>query len=693
MRKLAFSIFSSTIVLIGMNVTGKDFSDLKIDGERIVKYAGSDTSVVIPHSIDGVEIRRIAPKAFAGTGVRHIILDGASIEIDSGDFAGCPNLISITGIYGGSISILHDRAFYGNTDLEEITVSEYIGREALMNCTNLRRLNINYLNCSIGPYGLANCTSLDTVVFYPETFEEDPIHGFPPEYSDYAFQNCSSLRYLMIPNEVVFLGKWGNNSSLISYKVPIRSARYIKDGCLYSPSYWYNPDLGDYELYGNILECYPSGRAIKELTMRNYDCFRNGIVGASFLEKLTIDTNPKLYEELGGWNSWSFTGCPKLKEVVLRDDYTIMFSGMFRGNPRLSVFHIPDSMRTIGPYALAETAIEQLRLPSRVNDISEGICHGCPDLVAAYLGDSLKVVGAHSFEGCMSLERVILPQITENIGKMAFFGCSSLQTMVSPSKLKSIENSAFTNSGLRDFKASEKLTTIGDSAFKNCHELETVCLQKETSSLGASPFDGCGSLKHIYITATTPPFASKAFEEIAEGVIAKVPAESVKKYREAEGWRKLIIEPITNALISLPQSTISLQEGMTHAPTYNVDFCPENVEIVGVEWTVSDAAVVEICSDGLLKALGPGDALLTCICTDSNGYETSATCNVIVDGTLGADDIEINSDATGNVSGRLPKMVYSIDGKYVGVDAEHVQPGIYIVSDGERVTKRIISGK
>ena len=155
------------------------------------------------------------------------------------------------------------------------------------------------------------------------------------------------------------------------------------------------------------------------------------------------------------------------------------------------------------------------------------------------LPDSVETIGAYSFQACSSLTSIILPNTIVEIGTGAFASCSNLKTLKLPSSLSSITAGVFTNSaietidfgnntnltalgeiidnisqiassenGVFNFEQSLKkidlsgctnLKTIGDMAFDNCINLETLLLPDSIEEVGYAAFSGCSSLNYYEI--------------------------------------------------------------------------------------------------------------------------------------------------------------------------------------------------
>ena len=88
-----------------------------------------------------------------------------------------------------------------------------------------------------------------------------------------------------------------------------------------------------------------------------------------------------------------------------------------------------------------------------------------------------KVIGDHMFLGCANLQNIILPNNLNSIGGQAFGDCAGLKSIDIP----------------------EGVTEIGSSAFQNCKALTSISIPASVKSI-INAFDGCPSLKSIYIT-------------------------------------------------------------------------------------------------------------------------------------------------------------------------------------------------
>ena len=104
------------------------------------------------------------------------------------------------------------------------------------------------------------------------------------------------------------------------------------------------------------------------------------------------------------------------------------------------------------------------------------------------------------------------------IGERTFYHCSSLTSVIIPNSV----------------------TTIGESAFSYCFGLTRVSIPNSVTTIGMHAFSGCTGLTILTIENATPPNieGGYAFDNVSEKITIYVPAESVEKYKTANGWSK-----------------------------------------------------------------------------------------------------------------------------------------------------------
>ena len=88
------------------------------------------------------------------------------------------------------------------------------------------------------------------------------------------------------------------------------------------------------------------------------------------------------------------------------------------------------------------------------------------------------------------------------IGQYALSGCSKLTTIEFPSSLQTFDRYACYNSGFENIVIPDNVTSVGNSAFRNCTALSTFKTGKNSVSFGKNVFRSCTSLSSIIFDGT-----------------------------------------------------------------------------------------------------------------------------------------------------------------------------------------------
>jgi hypothetical protein len=142
-----------TTLPITMAETDADDFRYKIsnDAVTILGYSGQETDLIIPETIEGYPVTRIASWAFEWRGVVSVILPDSITSISSNAFHYCTDLVSIT--IPDGVTFIGEQAFMGCYNLPSITFPDsltYVGKEAFYDCTNLKEVTLGSNISDIG---------------------------------------------------------------------------------------------------------------------------------------------------------------------------------------------------------------------------------------------------------------------------------------------------------------------------------------------------------------------------------------------------------------------------------------------------------------------------------------------------------------------------------------------------------------
>ena len=144
------------------------------------------------------------------------------------------------------------------------------------------------------------------------------------------------------------------------------------------------------------------------------------------------------------------------------------------------------------------------------------------------------------------LTTIIVGDKVTEIGNSAFRMCDRLKSVELPEGITRIENGTFEGCvRLQIIEIPESVTSIGDGAFSTCVKLSSVILPEHVNSLGNAAFGNCASLHSIIIRNKTP-FA------IANSVFQGTPIQNIYVFSEkVDDYKNAVAGPYKNKVKAL----------------------------------------------------------------------------------------------------------------------------------------------
>lgn len=132
----------------------------------------------------------------------------------------------------------------------------------------------------------------------------------------------------------------------------------------------------------------------------------------------------------------AFSGCTKLKDLLLPITVRQIGTAAFSSCYALTEMDLPDGIESIGASAfIACTNLQQIALPESALQLGSRAFYYCTRLVSATLPSTLKELPSSMFQMCSSLDSIYLPPTMEKVGNYAFTGCSHLRAVRMPALL------------------------------------------------------------------------------------------------------------------------------------------------------------------------------------------------------------------------------------------------------------------
>lgn len=342
-----------------------------------------------------------------------------------------------------------------------------------------------------------------------------------------AFQNCSSLTSVTIPNSVTTIGNYAFSgcSGLTSVTIPnsvtsIGEGTFMGCGSLTSVhisdiAAWCNIKFGDPN--SNPLHfahhLFVNDEEVKDLIIPNF-VISIGDNTFSRCSGLTSVTIPFSVTSIG---SKAFSGCSGLTSVTISNSVTNIESEAFSGCSGLTLITIPNSVISIGDYAF----------------------YGCSGLNSVIIPNSVTSIGEGTFGECSGLETATIPNSVTSIESRTFYRCSSLTSVIIGNSVTSIGFFAFNNcSGLTSVTIPNSVTSIGEGAFSACSSLTSVSIPSSVTSIADHAFAGCDELSDVICFAENVPSTwENVFKDsYIEYATLYVPANSMNAYKATSPW-------------------------------------------------------------------------------------------------------------------------------------------------------------
>jgi hypothetical protein len=488
-------------------------------GQYAFRGCSGLNSITIPNSVTSINSYTF----YGCSGLTSVTIGNSVTSIGQYAFRGCSGLNSIT--IPNSVTSIGNYAFSDCTGLTEMTVERTTPPNAAANTFSnvpntipiyvpcgtkeaYQATNWNYFTNIVDPCGIitfadANVKSLcvqywdsnqdgelsydeaaavttlkpqgvTNSVFYNKpnitSFNELQYFTGLTSLAPNAFNYCSSLASVTLPNSVTTIGQYAFNrcTSLVSVSL------------------------------GNSV-----------VTIDN-NAF-------SYCSQLASVTLPNTVTTIG---NFAFEDCTSLTAIELPNSLTSIGNRAFN-NTSLTSIVIPASVTSLvdNPFRFPSQATitvdENNPVYSSPNNCNAIIKTGTNELVV----------------GC---KNSVIPSTVTSIAAYAFYGCNGLTSITIPDAVVSIGDYSFREcTGLTSITFSNTLSSIGTCAFWNCSGLSSITLPSTLASIGSSAFYNCIGLTSITVEASAPPTldGTTVFNHVNTGIPVIVPCESLETYQ------------------------------------------------------------------------------------------------------------------------------------------------------------------
>lgn len=572
-------------------------------GDSAFRGCASLKKVVVPSSV--VDLGNYAfISCFA--------LEEADVACDIGYrmFDGCDKLKNLT--LGNTVTAIGDYAFNGCDSLERVVLPSSltnvgevpaIGREAFRDCKKLESVAFaeNYNQITIGESAFSGCINLSKVVFPSNLVNMDAVNKVNCAIGAYSFAGCTSLTELIGLEILEGIGDYAfSNTGLTSIYIPATLS-------VFGASPFLGCKLQSVELMDGNNTLMQQDGAIYDAAMTTLMLFPLGYDGDVTIPESVIALNDGVF---AGSMIRSITLSAGLREVS---------ANAFDGCVNLKKVNCEGGLVSIGKFAFRGcTSLESIEFSIALDTISSSAFQGS-GLKSVTIGVNVTLIADRAFKDCVNLESVNFDKRgtkTLRVLDYAFEGCVSLTGLELPWRLRDIvEKRTFVKPTPPHFPITADVCDpcIGVAAFSGCTKLETVTIEDEYAdglvksfTYGDKAFMGCTSLKSIeiskYVKTSSIPFIAIFYgigESLFEGCVALkeviFPAGCENEFRIGENAFKGCAALQS---INLPATCTQLYEsafdGCIAIKTLNVPVAVTNIGKNAFNgWTAAQTIIME----------------------------------------------------------------------------------------------------
>lgn len=291
-------------------------------------------------------------------------------------YHGTSNEVILPATYNAlPVSFINDDAFADNEIITDVYISsniEYIGYRVFEDCINLKNVDIKKGKLrSLWPYAFNGCTSLEKI-FIPETVT---YIGW------YCFNVCNNLTIFAEASgpQEEWLNDWNNADRPVIYSYA--GINFEDNGFSYAVSTDENNNrycsIYGYEGEKTILNI--PGTVVYETQSLPVKYLVHGFEGNNLLEEVNIGENViSLAIDL-------FSNCGNLEHVSLPSSLEIIEERVFYRNSSLREILIPSNVTSIGEYAFnGNTSLIKAFIPRSVEFIGHNCFFNVPNDLKIY---------------------------------------------------------------------------------------------------------------------------------------------------------------------------------------------------------------------------------------------------------------------------------------------------------------------
>lgn len=453
----------------GINAVSPFSNGFMMDGDKLVKYTGTATSVSVPDGVKTIgaeafadctslsyitlpsSLQTIESGAFSGcTYLNRLIVPEGTQEIGNGAFADCKNLSSVT--LPSTLLRLGTSTFAGCEDLKTISVSKnnphFVCEDGVLYDEDKTIVYQVLAGRAKSSYMMPNTVNeIKKYAFWGcENLEEVGLSSRLEQIDDYAFSNASGLQKITLPYSVRSIGTkaFEDCRNLTDTVIPVSVTRIDPtafDGC-----YQLNVIADEKTAAADFFAAFEKDNASR----------------AEYEENQVQNTNPHLEED----TAHQHTNNVNVSDVEQYVEWDIDSPGVLGRTKVVS----------------RQAVVFMDTAAGTVYDGSQTDGGNSNESAAAGSGSNEQTVSDNADEAASAIVNA------NAVAYKAFYQNASLSNYTFPSGVTQIMDFAFARSGLTDIRIPNGVQTIGTGAFYHCDNLATVSIPASVTEIEPEAF-------------------------------------------------------------------------------------------------------------------------------------------------------------------------------------------------------------
>ncbi len=429
-----------------------------------------------------------------------------------------------------NISGVSPFVFYGNSGIEDVSLSVDVGNYAFYNIPTLKKVTLKTGCTNLGAYAFGKCQNLAKVILPASivtvgTAPFDSNVGTLLTTAGPVGSGCS-IEYAWteaIPSNVFY-----NCRSLVSVTV-IKNIKNVGTNAFYGAS--------------NIAKVYFEGSVMKWASIT----FETGNDIVANAEPVCVDSKDDVFfidltvVGKGKANLSSTTAIAGDEITITLSDYeedgympgtitvdSVPISGKaFTVTGNHSVVVTFDFYKTVkhwgqdyvasngnwSSYVVYEDGELYIYGEGDTNSGNSGSWDTYADeITSVRISEDFTTVSGYTFAGLSSVKSIVIPDNITSIGQYAFKNCTALESVTIPESVTEIDDYLFQGcTSLKEVSLPNSITAIPSASFSGCSSLEYIYIPSGVTDIGTYAFQNCTSLKYIILPSSVKSVANYAF--------------------------------------------------------------------------------------------------------------------------------------------------------------------------------------